>query len=73
MNGRHAPQVLTPAQAAALLGRSKSWLIAKLASGLLPGIRDGNRWLVRRADLLRDGWITAEQGAAGHPAAPEEA
>ena len=56
---------MTPAQATVLLGRSKSWMVEKLASGLLPGIRDGNRWLVRRADLLRDGWIVDEERADG--------
>ena len=49
--------VLTPAEAAVLLGRSKSWVVAKLQAGLLPGIRDGSRWIVRRVDLNRDGWL----------------
>jgi excisionase family DNA binding protein len=66
MTARAARHVMTPAQAALLLGRSKSWVVEKLASGLLPGIRDGNRWLVRRADLLRDGWIVdGESGDGG--------
>jgi excisionase family DNA binding protein len=72
MTARAAPHVMTPAQAAVLLGRSKSWVVEKLTSGLLPGIRDGNRWLVRRADLIRDGWITAEEEAAGHSVAGEK-
>ena len=72
MTARAAPHVLTPAQAAVLLGRSKSWVVEKLASGLLPGIRDGNRWLVRRADLLRDGWIVDEERATGHPVGSEK-
>lgn len=49
--------ILTPAEAARLLGKSKSWACAALAKGLLPGVRDGSRWLVRLADLRRDGWL----------------
>ncbi len=71
MSARAAPHVMTPTQAAALLGRSKSWVVEKLASGLLPGVRDGSRWLVRRADLLRDGWIVDEERVDGHPVSGE--
>ena len=52
-----AKPVLTPAEVAVLLGRSKSWVVEKLQVGLLPGIRDGSRWIVRRSDLNRDGWL----------------
>lgn len=53
--------ILTPAEAAVLLGRSRSWVEAKIATGLLPGVRDGSRWIVRRADLLRDGWLAPDR------------
>ena len=52
-----AKPIMTPAEFAREAGRSKSWVVEKLASGLLPGIRDGNRWILRRADLVRDGWL----------------
>jgi excisionase family DNA binding protein len=51
-------QVLTPTEAAALLGRSRSWIEERCRDGRLPAIRDGGRWILRRADLIRDGWLT---------------
>jgi hypothetical protein len=49
--------IMTPAEFAREAGRSKSWVVQKLNAGLLPGIRDGSRWILRRADLVRDGWL----------------
>ena len=65
--------VLTPAEAAALIGRSKSWIVEKLQAGLLPGIRDGSRWIIRRADLIRDGWLQPScDGDAPAPTGPSK-
>ena len=51
-------QVFTPTEAAALLGRSRSWVEERCRDGRLPAIRDGVRYLLRRSDLIRDGWLT---------------
>ena len=50
-------QILTPREAAVLLGRSKSWVVERCQDGTLPALRIGNRWLLKRAELVRDGWL----------------
>lgn len=57
-SGEAARQIFTPTEAAAELGRSRSWIEERCKDGRLPAIRDGNRWLLRRSDLIRDGWLT---------------
>lgn len=78
-------QVLTPAQAAQLLGLGKTTVIDWCQRGILPSVRIGTRWWLRRADLIRDGWLavggqpprahdvaeTARRKAAGGSAARE--
>ena len=51
-------QVFTPTELAAELGRSRSWIEERCRDGRLPAIRDGGRWLLRRSDLIREGWLT---------------
>jgi excisionase family DNA binding protein len=51
-------QIYTPSELAPVLGRSKSWVVERCQAGTLPALRDGNRWLLRRSDLIRSGWIT---------------
>jgi excisionase family DNA binding protein len=53
-----AREVLTPTEYAELAGRSRSWVEERCRDGRLPAIRDGGRWLLRRSDLIRDGWLT---------------
>jgi excisionase family DNA binding protein len=67
-------QVFTPAEAAAVLGRSRSWVEERCRDGRLPAIRDGGRYLLRRSDLIRDGWLTAPclHGAAPVPIENQE-
>jgi excisionase family DNA binding protein len=57
-----AREVLTPTEYAELAGRSRSWVEERCRDGRLPAIRDGGRWLLRRADLIRDGWLTPPCG-----------
>jgi excisionase family DNA binding protein len=61
-------QVLTPAQAARLLGLGKTTVIDWCGRGILPSIRIGTRWWLRRADLIRDGWLVV----GGHPPRPRD-
>lgn len=49
--------VYTPSEYALLAGKSKSWVCDALARGVLPGFRDGSRWLLRRAELQAAGWL----------------
>lgn len=49
--------IFTPAEYAVLAGRSKSWTVEACAKGLLPAIRDGSRWILRRRDLETGGWL----------------
>ena len=51
-------QVFTPTELAAELGRSRSWIEERCRDGRLPAIRDRGRWLLRRSDLIRAGWLT---------------
>ena len=53
-----AREVLTPTEYAGLAGRSRSWVEERCRDGRLPAIRDGGRWLLRRSDLVRAGWLT---------------
>jgi excisionase family DNA binding protein len=51
-------EVFTPAELAPVIGRSRSWVEERVKDGRLPAIRDGGRWLLRRSDLIRAGWLT---------------
>lgn len=55
---QRAPQVLTPAQTARLLGRSRSTVEKWCADGVLPARRVGSRWWLTLADLKAGGWVT---------------
>jgi excisionase family DNA binding protein len=61
-------QVLTPREAATVLGRSKSWIVERCQDGTLPSLRVGTRWLLKRGDLIRDGWLAPDR-AHGNEAA----
>lgn len=63
-------QVFTPSEAAAVLFRSRSWVEARCRDGRLPAIQDGSRYLLRRSDLIRTGWLTP---ACVHEEAPDPA
>ncbi len=59
-------QVLTPAQAAALLGVSKTTVVSWCAKGILPALRIESRWWLKRPELVAGGWLEAgANGAAG--------
>jgi len=62
----YAREVFTPAELAAVLGRSKNWVEERARDGRLPARRDGGRWILRRADLIRDGWLTPPCGHDHH-------
>jgi excisionase family DNA binding protein len=67
--------LLTPKQAAALLGISERRVYRGLAGGALPGVRVGGRWTLRRGELLRSvGMEEAEsepsQGQGLQPCGP---
>src|SRR5207249_11562275 len=51
------PQILTPAQAAVLLGLGKTTVVEWCQRGILPSIRIDSRWYLKRAELIRDGWL----------------
>ena len=67
-------QVFTPTELAAELGRNRSWIEERCRDGRLPAIRDGGRYLLRRSDLIRDGWLTPPcvHGTAAESVANEE-
>ena len=44
-------ELLTPAEAAPILRRNVVVLRRQLAAGVMPGVKIGGRWFVRRADL----------------------
>ena len=50
-------QILTPAQAAALLGLGKTTVVEWCQRGILPAVRIESRWYLKRAELIRDGWL----------------
>src|SRR3712207_136552 len=62
-------EVMTPIEYARIAGRSRTWVEEKVKAGLIPAIRDGNRWILRRADLIASGWMTP-QAEAAPPTAP---
>jgi excisionase family DNA binding protein len=51
-------EIFTPGQLAPVLSKSRGWVDARCRDGRLPAIQDGTRWLLRRSDLVRDGWLT---------------
>jgi excisionase family DNA binding protein len=51
-------EIFTPRELAPILGRSRSWVEERCRDGRLPAIQDGSRWLLRRSDLIRSGWLT---------------
>lgn len=52
-------QLLSPLQAGHELGKSKTWVWDRCKDGTLPHVFVGTRIYLRRADLIRDGWLTA--------------
>ena len=58
-------QILTPAQAAGLLGMGKTTVVEWCQRGILPAIRIGSRWYLKRAELVRGGWLEGSANAAG--------
>lgn len=64
--------ILSPADFARESGWSKSWVVERCQDGTLPALRVGIRWLLKRADLIRDGWLPRddeEAAATGRVAA----
>jgi excisionase family DNA binding protein len=55
-------EILTPTEYAKIAGRSRSWVEERCKDGRLPAIRDGGRWILRRADLIQTGWLTPSCG-----------
>ena len=55
-------QVLTPSQAAGLLGMGKTTVVEWCQRGILPAIRIDSRWYLKRAELVRDGWLEGQRG-----------
>ena len=53
-------EVMTPTEYARLAGRSRTWVEEKVKAGLIPAIRDGNRCILRRYDLIASGWMARE-------------
>jgi excisionase family DNA binding protein len=56
-------QILTPAQAAGLLGLGKTTVVEWCQRSILPAIRIESRWYLKRAELIRDGWL---EGPSNH-------
>jgi hypothetical protein len=56
---RSPRQLLSPLQAALEVGMSKTWVWERCKDGTLPHVVIGTRIYLRRADLIRDGWLTA--------------
>src|SRR5688572_220000 len=56
-------EVLTLTQAAKLMGRSRSWTHEQVRSGVIPAIRLGTRWWVRKRALER--WLQGDQDVVG--------
>jgi excisionase family DNA binding protein len=50
-------QILTPSEAARLLGRSRSWVEKSVSLGALPARRIGSRWWLTVSDLRAAGWL----------------
>jgi excisionase family DNA binding protein len=51
--------VLTPREAALLLGRSRSTVELWCRNDTLPARRIGSRFWLTKSDLVRDGWLVA--------------
>jgi excisionase family DNA binding protein len=67
-----AKQVLTPAQAAHLIGLSKTTVIAWSRRGILPGLMVGSRLYLRRSALIEGGWLPKNENAAEGKSAAKE-
>ena len=65
-------QILTPAQAAGLLGMGKTTVVEWCQRGILPAIRIESRWYLKRAELIRGGWLEGGANGSNDPAIPEE-
>lgn len=50
-------QILTPREAARLLGRSRSFIEKHVQGGAIPARRLGGRWFLTVADLRAAGWL----------------
>jgi excisionase family DNA binding protein len=57
-------QIVTPAQAAVLLGLGKTTVVEWCKRGILPAVCSDSRWYLKRAELIREGW--RESQASGH-------
>ena len=58
-----ARQIYTPGELAPVIQRSKTWIVERCQDGTLPAIRIGTRWLLKRSDLIRDGWLNTDNGS----------
>ncbi len=67
-----ARQVLTPAQAAHLIGLSKTTVIAWCQRGILPGFTIGSRLYLKRTALIEGGWLPKNENAAEGKSAAKE-
>jgi len=63
-------QVLTPREAAVLLGLDKTTVIGWCERGILPAIRIESRWYLKRQELIRDGWLGQDGSEPSITAAP---
>ena len=55
--GQSVGAVLTLTQAAQALGRSRSWVHEQVRRGVIPAMRLGSRWWIRRTDLIEGRWL----------------
>ncbi len=65
-------QVLTPAQAAHLIGLSKTTVITWCQRGILPGFMVGSRLYLKRSALIEGGWLPKHENAAEAQSAAKE-
>lgn len=57
-------QILTPREAADLLGVGKTTVIDWCQRGILPAIRIDSRWYLKRPELIATGWLPAGPDAS---------
>lgn len=61
--------LLTPGEAAALLGETERWVRNSLRDGTLPGMKVRGRWRISRPQL--DAWL-ADEPASVRPRLPRQ-